>query len=241
MKITLQILIISMLLFSCQENKKELSEKPYKKEIVSKKKEDFVSAGEKVNDAIADLTIKFSDLTIAMSDDDTSWKDEYEETDNIYETRKDTAVFYLDPGYCLERSFKIEQAEFDEIELYGQFEINVGIDTERELDVPFCLIEGWKTYTSEWTKFKVNKNDLQLPMIDDRTDRPIDFTIDELKTAVGKHCGPEWLDEIKNIKSLDKIRTSFFTTRYIYKIRAKNSKTNEIVEKIIVFYAPTSC
>ncbi|MDR6763840.1 hypothetical protein J2Y38_004064 [Flavobacterium sp. 2755] len=241
MKITLQILIISMLLFSCQENKKELSKKPDKKEIVSKKKEDFVSDGEKVNDAIADLTIKFSDLKISMSDDDTSWKDEYEETDNIYETRKDTAVFYLDPGYSLERSFKIEQAEFDEIELYGQFEINVGIDTERELDVPFCLIEGWKTYTSEWTKFKVNKNDLQLPMIDERTDHPIDFTIDELKTAVGKHCGPEWLDEIRNIESLDKIRTSFFATRYIYKIKAKNSKTNEVVEKFIVFYAPTSC
>ncbi len=241
MKITLQILIISMLLFSCQENKKELSEKPDKKEIVSKKEEDFVSAGEKVNDLIANLTIEFSDLTISMRDDDTSWRDEYNKTDNIYETKQDTAIFYLDPGYSLERSFKIEQAGFDEIELYGQFEINVGIDTERELDVPFCLIEGWKTYISEWTKFKVNKNDLQLPMIDDRKDRPIDFTIDELKTAVGKHCGAEWLDEIRNIESLDKIKTSFFTTRYIYKIRAKNSKTNEIVEKFIVFYTPTSC
>lgn len=241
MKITLQILIISMLLFSCKENKKELSEKPDKKEIVSKKKEDFVSDGEKVNDLIANLTIEFSDLTIAMRDDDTSWRDENKETDNIYETKQDTAIFYLDPGYSLERSFKIEQAGFDEIELYGQFEINVGIDTEREVGVPFCLIEGWKTYTSEWTKFKVNRNDLQLPMIDDRKDRPIDFTIDDLKIAVGKHCGPEWLDEIRNIESLDKIKTSFFTTRYIYKIRAKNSKTNEIVEKFIVFYAPTSC
>ncbi|WP_291143238.1 hypothetical protein [Flavobacterium sp. UBA7680] len=241
MKITLQILIISMLLFSCQENKKELSEKPDKKEIVSKKEENFVSAGEKVNDLIANLTIKFSDLTISMRDDDTSWRDENKETDNIYETKQDTAIFYLDPGYSLERSFKIEQAGFDEIELYGQFEINVGIETEREVGVPFCLIEGWKTYTSEWIKFKVNRNDLQLPMIDDRKDRPIDFTIDELKIAVGKHCGPEWLDEIRNIESLDKIKTSFFTTRYIYKIRAKNSKTNEIVEKFIVFYAPTSC
>lgn len=228
-----------MLLFSCNEKTKTQKEKPNKKETIAKK-ENLKSITERKNNSKEDIQIQFSDLSISMKDFDTSWKDEHI-NDNIYETKNDTAVFYLDPGYLLERPFKIDQPEFDEIELFGQFETKVGIYSKQELEQPLCILEDWKNHLSEWTKLEVNRKDLQFPIINDKTNNPISFTIDELKIAVEKHCGSEWLNEVRNIKSLDKINTNFFTTRYIYKIKAKNSRTSKTVEKFFVFYTPTSC
>lgn len=245
MKIKLQILALSIILSSCNENTKKPNEKPIKKEatieqaVIEEKNIDEINL-ERIKNSGESIKIQFSDLTISMRDYHTNWADE-NLNDNIYETKNDTANFYLGPGYLLERSFKIDPPEFDEIELYGQFEVKMGIYTKRELEQPFCLLDDWKTYTSEWTQLNVDKKDLQFSMINDQTKSPIEFTIDEFKTAVEKHCGPEWSDDIRNIESFDKMNAEFFTTKYIYKIKAKNSKTNKIVERFVVFYTPTSC
>ncbi|MFH6994793.1 hypothetical protein [Flavobacterium sp. FlaQc-48] len=243
MKITLKILVLCFLLFSCKETTKELNKKTDKKQVLTGQQENLVSTKEEIaSNSKNDVTIKFPNLILSLKDIDMSWEDEYNKNDNIYETKQDTAFFYLNPGdWMFKKSFKIEEAAFDEIEMYGQFEIKVAIATKREIEVPVCILEDWKGYTSKWTKLKIDKKDLKFPIMDETTDQPINFTIDELKNAVEKHCGPEWLDEIRNIKAVDKLPASFFTTRFIYKIIAKNSKTNDVIEKYLVFYTPTSC
>lgn len=238
MKITLKIVAVCFLLFSCKKSTNDLKEKPDKKAVLIEQKG---AQPDKEEIAKDDVKIQFSDLTVLIKDIDGSWKDENNINDNIYETKQDTAFFYLYPGFVIENSFKIDQAVFDEIELYGQTEIKLGINTEQEIEVPFCVLEDFKSYTSKWRKLKINRNDLKFEMIDDKTNNPINFAIDELKLAVEKNCGTEWLDEIRNIESIDKLPVTFFTTRYIYKIKVKNSKTNQIIEKYIVFYTPVSC
>lgn len=227
MQITFKILIICFLLFSCNQQTKHQSESIIEDEIKK---------------STNNIIIKFTDLTISINDIEMSWEDDSNVLDNIYETKKDTAFFNLFPGdFMFEKTFNIEQIDFDEIELYGQYEIKVGIESKQEIEVPFCVLENWKSYTSEWVKFKINERDLKFPIIEEKNVDPIIFTVDELKLAVERHCGANWLNEIKSIKSIDKLPTSFFITKYIYKLKARNSKTNERIEKLLVFYTPTSC
>ncbi|WP_374175111.1 hypothetical protein [Flavobacterium tructae] len=244
MKIIFKIALICFLLFSCKERKKELNERLNKKEILVEQEEDLITAKkENINN---NMKVKFSDLTILVKDlikeVEMDWRNESDQDDYTYRAEKDTVYFNLIPGdWMFDKTFKIEQTEFEEIELYGQIEVKIGIETEREIEVPLCVIDNWKSYRSEWRKLKINQEDLKFIYFDESADPPIKFTIDELKIAVEKNCGAEWFDDIKNIKSLEKIDTSFFTTKYIYKIRAKNSKTNQIVEKYFIFNTPTSC
>lgn len=243
MKIAFKIFMICFLMFSCKETKKEKSENSGGKEILVEEKKDSVAAKKEITaNTNDDVKIKFPDLTISIKGVDMNWKDDYNPNDNVYEAKIDTAYFDLNPGdWFYEKSFVIEEPEFDQIELYAQFEVNVAITTNREIEVPMCIIEDWKCYTSKWTKYKVDRKDLKFPIIEENKDNIIDFTIEELKLAVGKHCGSEWLSEIRNIQSRDKLPTSFFVTKYIFKIKARNSKTNQVIEKFIVFYTPTSC
>ncbi|MCC9065767.1 hypothetical protein [Flavobacterium piscisymbiosum] len=241
MKITLKILILCFLFFSCNKTTKSIDKKLNNKEVSIKQEEKLACAKkETTNNSKEYIQIKFSNLTISMKDYDLSWGDEHP-NDRIYETKQDTVFFTLDPGYMLDQPFKIEKTAFDEIELYGQFEIKTGMNTHQDVEEPLCVLEDWKSYTSKWSKLKIDREDMKFVYIESKTDYPINFTIEELKFAVGKHCGPEWLNEIKNAKSVDKSIITFFLTKYVYKIKAKNSQTNKVIEKYIVFYTPTNC
>jgi len=244
MKITLQIVLICFLLSSCKETPKKSGQKLEKSEALKELKEDMVVDKEGIavvyND---DIKIKFADLTVLLKDMNVFWwEDDGNYQDNMYETEKDTVYLYINPGdEVFEKPFRIEQTAFDIIELYGQFEIRVSLKTERELEVPVCILDGWKGYTSKWKKFKIDKKDLKFGIIDEKADYSINFSLDEFKLAAEEHCGSEWLNDIKHIDAVDKLPTDFFTTKYIYKIKVRNSKTNKVTEKFIVFNTPRSC
>ena len=164
--ITLQLALICVLLCACKETSNDLTQKSEKKEALNELKEalnklteDKAADQEEItNDSNHDVTIKFADLTISLKDINVFWWEaEGNNTDNVYETEKDTAFFDLNPGdEVFEKSFRIEQTAFDIIELYGQFEIKVALETKRELEVPVCILENWKGYTSKWIKLKID-------------------------------------------------------------------------------------
>jgi hypothetical protein len=251
MKITLKIILICFLLCSCKETSNDLNQESEKsqdlkelEEALNELTEDTAVDKEEITSVYNDdVKIKFANLTVSLKDMNVFWWEaEGNNDDNIYETKKDTVYFDLNPGdEVFEKSFRIEQTAFDIIELYGQFEIKVALETKRELEVPVCILENWKGYTSKWKKLKIDKKDLTFGALEEKIDDPINFALDEFKLAVEKYCGPEWLNDIKHIDTVDKLPTDFFTTKYIYKIKVKNSKTNEVIEKFIVFYTPTSC
>lgn len=243
MKFTLQLVLTCFLLHACKGTPKKLGQKLEKSEALNQLKEGIAfSKREVTNDSGYDVKIKFADLAILLKDMNVFWwENDGDYQDNMYETKKDTVYFELNPGdEAFEKSFRIEQSAFDMIELYGQFEIKVALSTEREMEVPVCILD-WKSYTSKWKKLKIDKKDLKFGTLDENIDDPINFTLDEFKLAVEKHCGAEWLNDIKHIEAVDKLPFDFFTTKYIYKIKVRNSKTKEVIEKFIVFNTPTSC
>lgn len=244
MKTILKLALICFLLCSCKETPKKLGQKLEKNEALKELKEAaIVDKREITADSKYDVKIKFADLTISLKDMNVFWwEDDGDYHDNMYQTEKDTVYLDLNPGdEAFEKSFRIEQTAFDIIELYGQFEIKAALETKRELEVPVCILEDWKGYTSKWKKLKIDQKDLKFGIIDEKADYSIIFSLDEFKLAAEEHCGPEWLNDIKHIDAVDKLPVEFFTTKYIYKIRAKNSKTTKVIEKFIVFNTPTSC
>ena len=243
-KITFQLVLVCLLLCSCKETPKKSGQKLDKNAALIEWKQDSVEGnGEALDTSNDGVKIKFGNLVVSLKGIQLFWWENGDwNYDGIYETKKDTAYFDLNPGEDIfEKSFGIEQGAFDILEFYGQFEVKVSLETEREMEVPVCILEGWKGYTSKWEKLKIDKKDLKFGTLNEKRDYSIPFTLDEFKGAVEKHCGSEWLNDIKKINTPDKLPFDYFTTKYIYKIKVRNSETKEVMEKFIVFYTPTSC
>ena len=165
--------------------------------------------------------------------------------DSIYITDKDTSYFDLFPGdWFYDKKFKIEQSEFDKIELYEKRSYKMAMNSNGSIvkeDVLFCVIYNWKTFESEWSQIQLDNDELKFMSNEEGTNAVINFTVEEFKAAVKEHCGIEWYNEIKSTKSIDKLPAELFITTYIFKIVARNSKTGDQIEKFIVFETPTSC
>ncbi|NGF74358.1 hypothetical protein G5B10_00575 [Fluviicola sp. SGL-29] len=187
--------------------------------------------------------IQYSDLTIVLEEIEMGWDDMYlTDNDSIYVTDKDTAYFDLWPGdWFFDKKFNIEQSEFDKIELYEKIIYKMAMRSNRTIEVPFCVINNWKTFESEWSPIQLNQNELKFRSNEEDINPIINFTVEELKAAVKEHCGIEWYNEIKNMKSKDQLPSELFTTTYIFKIVARKSKTGDRIQKFIVFNTPTSC
>lgn len=253
MKNTVQLLLLLLSLvslFSCSTNQSNDKGVNQKMKISAKKRAQSVSHKFLVvNEAPshAEITkwqqIHFNGITILVEEIEMGWDDMYgTNNDSIYTTISDTAYFDLWPGeWFFDKTFKIEQTEFDKIELYENVTYNMAINSNLPVDVPFCVLYDWKTYESGWNKIQLKQDDLKFLTKENELHVKIDFTLEEFKSAVKENCGIEWYNEIKDIKTVDKLRSEIFTSRYTFKIVAKNSRTGRVVKKFIVFNTPTSC
>lgn len=170
------------------------------------------------------------------------WEDMYRtDNDSVYITEKDTAYFDLWPGdWFYDKKFRVEQSGFDKIELYEKIIYKMAMTSNRPIEVPFCVIYNWKTFESEWSRIQFD-DEPKFSSNEDGIDAVIHFTVEEFKAAVKECCGIEWYNEIRDIKSKDKLPSELFTTMYIFKIVARNSKTGDVIRKFIVFKTPVSC
>lgn len=248
MKNYINILSLLLVLTSCNwgEDHAEKSDSMSKKSIEIKRPRNTLQpyrAFSNDNERTGTQIIQYSDLTIVMEKIDMGWDDMDDwENDSIYTTDKDTAYFNLFPGeWFYDKKFKVEQSEYDKIELYEKVSYEMAMHSNQEIDVPFCVIYNWKTYESEWNKIQLDKNELKFMSNEEWIDAEIHFTVEEYKSAVKDRCGIEWYNEIKHIKSIEKLPSELFTTSYIFKIVAQNSKTGGQIVKYIVFNTPTSC
>lgn len=250
MKNTVQLLSLVFLLFSCSANQPKDKGANVKMNTIAKKKAQSVGHKFQVTNETpseAEIVkwqqIHFTDLTILVEEIEMSWDDMYRtNNDSIYTTISDTAYFELWPGdWFFDKAFKVVQTEFDKIELYEKVTYNMAINSNLPVDVPFCVMYDWKTFESKWSKIQLKQDDLKFISNENEIRVKINYTVDEFKSAVKENCGIEWYNEIKDVKSVDKLRSEIFTSRYTFKIVARNSKTGRVVEKFIVFTTPTSC
>ena len=152
--------------------------------------------------------IQYSDLTIVMGKIGMGWFSMSPTgDDSIYITDKDTAYFDLWPGkWFYDKKFKIEEPEFDKIELYEKVIYRMAMNSKLTLeDVPLCVIYNWKTFESEWSQIQLDNDTLRFQSNEEEINPVIYFTVEEFKKAVKEHCGIEWYNEIKNIKSKEQL------------------------------------
>lgn len=250
MKNTVKILSLILLLSSCRTD--VLKDKSLDANTNTPAINDTESPGHKflsVNETPAKTEnvewqqIQFADLTILLEEIEMGWDEMYlTKNDSVYSTGSDTAYFDLWPGdWFFDKEFKVEQPEFDKIELYEKITFKMAMNSNRSIEVPFCVIYDWKTFETEWSQIQLDNDELKFMSNEKGTNAVINFTVEEFKAAVKEHCGTEWYNEIKNIKSIDELPSELFTSRYTFKIVARISKTGRVVEKFIVFNTPTSC
>jgi hypothetical protein len=236
MKKELILLTISILFLSCSNSpdKETVNTDAAQVEALSSIKQDkkILKNG---------IRVEFDELTIILENIEMDWEGSHLSDDKLYKTDS-IAYFNLHPGdWMYDKTLQIEETEYDQIELYVQIVNHVGIDSERSIEMPFCVLSNWKNYTSGWVKIPSKNGELMFDSQIEIVEKNIKYSLSEFKTAVSKSCGKEWLEEIRHIEVLEDLPTSDFTSQYNYKILVRNTKTGKTLERIIVFDTPTSC
>lgn len=185
--------------------------------------------------------IEFDELTVLLEDIEMGWNDMSSPDDKLYKADS-IAYFNLYPGdWMYDKYFQIKEPEYEPIELYVQIVNHVTIDTERLVEVPVCVLTGWKNYTSNWIPVPIKNGVLKFDSQVNIEEAPIEYSLEELKAAVNEMCGEAWLNDIDQIQSEKNLPVSVFTSQYNYKIVARNTITGKTIERFIVFYTPVTC
>ncbi|MFT5780370.1 MAG: hypothetical protein ACI837_003332 [Crocinitomicaceae bacterium] len=239
---TIAIIVTFTLFYSCKEDswKPPMNDKfiTINQPAIPTESTDLVTDQE---DDAKWTDIEFSDVTVSLKEVDLQW---YDTKDNGYLIDGDTAVLYLMPGdWIYSKIFKIQIEGYDEVDVYEMFENHMSITTQREMEVPMCVLKTWKSYRSVWSKLTVVEPNLLFESNDGQLhdEGRFPFSLEEFKEMVGVHCGPEWQQEIMSKRRLKDIDCQLFTTSFSYKVFARNSKTGKSIERILVFNSPTSC
>src|SRR6218665_288411 len=192
----IKILTLLLLISSCisggnnVEKQDEISNEHVDSEKPKNKIQLFRATSDDVENEMTQK-IQFSDLTIVLEKIEMGWHDMYlTDNDRVYITDKDTAYFELWPGeWFYDKKFKVEQSEFDKIELHEKIFCNMSMNSKTTVqDVPLCVISDWKTFESEWSRIQLNNGELKFKSNENDIDAEINFTVEEFKAAVKEHC-----------------------------------------------------
>lgn len=155
---------------------------------------------------------------------------------------KDTAFFDLSPGDWMEdKVIKVKSDEFEITKMFVQEVTAISVDSKRLMEIPECVLSGWKRSASSWSEVQPLNNEFRFKTLDNFGSKPLSFELNELKIAIKNLCGNEWFEEFKDADSLSKISFSKTTIQYNYKIILREINSGKTLENIIVFYTPTSC
>ena len=254
MKNLLPILFLALFFNSCNETiqeENENNEDEYSEIEQTIEPENSLSEEESVDETTNHkenykwIKVKFKDVTIAIAEFELYWPDKYSfgsRNDSVYKPKSDTAYLDLLPGVSVDQlRFKIESTEYDEIELFEKIVYHVSMDSQREMEVPVCIMSNWKKFESKWNPIKVDPTSPMFNTKQAKVKPTINFTKDEFFEAVNEYCGEDWLNEIKSISTVDKLPSDLFLSHHLFKILLRNSKTGKTKEKFVLFYTPTSC
>lgn len=187
--------------------------------------------------------IKFADITFIFDKIDMGWQGMGPlGEDSIYTSLKDTAYFYLYPGdWFFDKEFKIVESGYDQVELFEKIIYHMSVSASKVEEGSLCVMTDWKSFESSWSKIDLDPKKMTFKSNESQIDAKIDFDLEEFKDIVHEHCGDEWYDEIKYVKSKDLLEANLFSSMYIFKIVARNSSKGQKNIKYFVFTAPTTC
>jgi len=236
------------ILISCNSSKDDSQIDSSEQKSTEVSEDDPSTDDNEVNEETPDEwdEIHFTDLILQIEHIDMGWMDnerEYYDPSGDYVCQyKGIAYFDLYPDDWMDdKRMKVKGSDFEIIELYVQEVNEIGIDSKRLREVPFCLISNWKKSVSEWMPLDPDEAGFKFYYSDEVDTKPIPLELEELKNAIKNSCGEDWFDEFAEVESLDEMPVSEFVSQYNYKIVFRNTNSGDLVEKIIAFFTPTSC
>lgn len=178
--------------------------------------------------------ISFPELTVLI-DRLVVW----EEDEDLLNLRVDSITITAELGETPEgQKIRLISRKLTEMKIWQSFETSVTISGEG----PHCDLTEWKHYHSAWKELK-REGDAFLTLIYPvkESERFPEIEISELKEAIGKECGEQWLQWAKDIRSPHDPPASVGISRYFIRITGVDKATGETVEKIIAIVSPMGC
>ena len=233
------VLGIGVLLSACvNEIPKEPIENPDTEEVQAERDDELV-VEEEFDTERPWTHIKFTEFTLSINDLDV-W---YDNDDHFLEEESDTVYFNFAVGgdWMYDKTFEINADEYDDVRLFEQLEFNSSVTTDLSMEAPFRVLRGWRTYFSDWVEVRLDRDNMRFPKMEQKVEPKIEYSLDEYKQAVEDHQGVEWRMAIDTIARIENLPNDIINSHLYYKIVARNSRTGEVVTKVIVFAVPTTC
>jgi len=243
MKNKFLIIIISLTLFACGQNKKDNSvnkTEPETKDIAiidESENPELEQIEKKVIEIETNensLLLRFKEFELII-DNIEIWDDEKK----LKDIQKDSAIVYLELGETIEgQEIKLIQKKEGTIKIYQRFENSLTVMDEG----PHCDLTEWKHYNSEWKKLTITDGKILTNSYSESDwEKFIEIDMNELREAVKKHCGERWSEHIKDIKSPTEYPSGVSTSRIFLKFEFTDKETNKLLERIISFEIPMGC
>jgi hypothetical protein len=180
--------------------------------------------------------IEFNDMTVTIKNIAPL---DYTELNKIF---YNDAEFTADIGAELELNkaeIIINAGNYSKIEIYQAYETSITISDEG----PHCDLIDWKHYTSNWEMLAEIKKNHFKPVYFTESDKNMfpEVTMDEVKQAVKLYCGKNWVNLIKNAKSIYDYPIGVGISRIYLKIYVLDKYNNLQTEKNIIILIPMGC
>ncbi|NQY05298.1 MAG: SH3 domain-containing protein [Flavobacteriaceae bacterium] len=155
--------------------------------------------------------------------------------------KKYSALTYIELGDNTEDvQIKIADKNYKKVAIFQRYETSLTVMN----DGPHCDLTEWKHYNSKWIELSKKDDDanafISHTIEDGDYTRFIDVTLDDVKDAVKEHCGEDWYDHMKNIKTISEYPMAISISRVFFKI-VITRQDNTTSEKIITCMIPMGC
>jgi len=138
-----------------------------------------------------------------------------------------------------DRILYINSDNVDDLVVEESYETSLTIMDEG----PHCDLTEWEHFIDNWRP--LHKNHLEeYPLYtysDKESEKFPNVSAQQIQAAVKKHCGNEWADKIKNIKSPNEYPSGVSISRYYIRISGKRKDNGVSFQKTLVINSPMGC
>ncbi len=229
MKTKITLIMILLLLISCNKTKGQAAKMPEGKIIAETKGTDKQENQQQENN----IKIQFQNFTIVIDS-----LEAFDQNNGLKQIQKDTAIVYLEFGESIEgEKIKIAQSKFTKVKIYQRFENSITIFKEG----PHCDLTEWKHYNSEWKIIKNDNNEFTAYKYTKKERKKgIKVSAEEFLEAVEKHCGAKWVQLLADKKNIGDYSVTSGISRIFLKIVLRQENGEKQI-KIISFILPMGC
>jgi len=187
------------------------------------------------------IEIRFDGMTVITEYIDMYWEGKSHK-DKRFCTVGTLAEFDLHPGdWMFDKAFRVKEDHFTDVKLYHSIAVELSIDSDRIIEVPFCVLSKLGVHLSEWREVQLPDDTLRFMADEEYETRPFEYDLNAFKEALPESCGDGWAEEFAHVQDLSELEIEEFTSEYFFKIVATNTITGETIERIIGFFTPTHC